>query len=32
MRAGHEYTGNAGNFRHYEPDFLALTNGGASYR
>jgi type III restriction enzyme len=26
-----EYTDNAGNFRHYEPDFVALTNDGTHY-
>jgi len=26
-----EYTDNAGNFRHYEPDFVVLTNDGTHY-
>jgi type III restriction enzyme len=26
-----EYTDNAGNFRHYEPDFVILTNDGAHH-
>jgi type III restriction enzyme len=26
-----EYTDNAGNLRHYEPDFIALTSDGTQY-
>ena len=26
-----EYTDNAGNFRHYEPDFVVLTNDGTHH-
>ena len=26
-----EYTDNAGNFRHYEPDFVVLINAGTHY-